>query len=498
MTLLHSNFFSLSKQSPLSNAINFGDKICSYGTLSSKALNLAGLLKSFGLSRNDRVCIFGAKSEALYVSILAILAAGGTFIPLDQSYPEERLVDIVRQAKPKFIINCSDIKVNLPASSFNYDELMQMDLPSVDEYNHSIPLPTDIAYILFTSGSTGIPKGVMVSHRNALAFISWACEYFDISSDDRISGHSDVSFDLAIFDIFVSLSTGACLFPVTEMFDKIAPGDFIEKNELTVWFSVPSVVTGMSLYKQIESKKMSSLRWMAFCGEPLRPGVVQSIRGVRSDLKIANLYGPTEATVACAAYQIDKIFKKNELGVSIGRKTSGTEIFVWHPEGRIANNGEEGEVYIAGDQVSPGYFQSPEQTAERFIEDPRFIGTLTKCFKTGDIAIKTSDGVFFKSRIDNQIKFRGFRIELGDVEQAIARINSVSEVATMLVKGENGEDDRFFAFVSTIEPLQTSEILKNLKRFLPQYMLPTHIKIVSDFPRTSNQKIDRSRLHLLL
>jgi acyl-coenzyme A synthetase/AMP-(fatty) acid ligase len=208
-------------------------------------------------------------------------------------------------------------------------------------------------------------------------------------------------------------------------------------------------------------------------------------------LRVANLYGPTEATVACAAYELNAPPAEDEDAIPFGWRTAGTEVTVWTNDNRVANLGECGEVFIAGDQVGPGYLGDPAETSRRFVADPR--GTGLPAFRTGDIATVREGGPVFNSRIDNQIKFRGWRIELGDIERALAAVAGTLECATSLIK-RDGKADALVAFVRVAANITTADILARLRETLPAHMIPTHVRIVQDFPRTLNQKIDRARL----
>jgi amino acid adenylation domain-containing protein len=495
MRLLHRRFFEIAHEAPQNVAIvSEGEKI-SYGELANQANTSAGVLAGRGIGRNDRVCVLGSKSIETYCALLAVLRAGASYVTIDPSYPQHRIDLILEGADPSLVIVCDDasLETNLPTSTM-------ADLLASAEDTEPLflgdPLPSDIAYILFTSGSTGKPKGVMVSHGNAAAFVDWALEEFDVTAEDRFAGHSDLTFDLSVFDTFTPLSAGGSLFPVSAMMDRMAPGSFIRRHEISVWLSVPSVVTSMAALNDITDENLRSLRWMIFCGEALRQGVVAQLQAARPYIKIANLFGPTEATIACSMYAVPSNFQAGDLGVPIGYRTKGTEIFLWHEEGRPCQSGETGEIYIAGDQVCPGYFRDDEQTCLRFVVDPRFPDTNGKVFKTGDLGVETENGIFFKARADSMIKHRGHRIELGDVEYAIAQIEGVTECAAALLQAP-GEEDRFVAFLTSSTDLTPKAVIAALKERVPGYMVPTHIKRVEDFPRTLNGKIDRKQFETL-
>ncbi len=495
MTLLH-QFASHAAGSPDRIALECGDRRYTYGELWHAASALAAQLVARGVGRNDRVCLLADKSFELYAAIWATWLAGAAYVTLAPSYPAARLRLIVERAKPKLLWFTSPEAWERIADGLMVPaERITIGGGTFDRARVDVAHPSDLAYVLFTSGSTGMPKGVMVTQGNVAAFVGWAQEFFSVTSNDRFSGHSDLTFDLSVFDTFVAHCSGACLVPVIETFDRTTPGSFVRRNNITMWFSVPSVLSAMIALGDAPADKLASLRWMAFCGEAMLPGPTRQLMLSSPHVRVANLYGPTEATVACAAHALVKAPEPEDDAVPFGWHTGGTEIFVWTDEGRAAAIGETGEVFIAGDQVGAGYFEDADETARRFVADPR--GGAARCFKTGDIATVRPDGPVFKMRVDNQVKFRGWRIELGDIERALAGVPGIVECAAAVIR-RDGKADALAAFVRSAQPITAPAVLKQLRVHLPEYMIPTHVRPVVDFPRTLNDKIDRSRLAELL
>lgn len=494
--MLHSRFFDNARAHPGRTALSVSGTKHSYGELAAAALNISRHLQALGAEPRSRICILAPKNFWGYAAVLGVLHAGCTYVPLEPTYPAPRLQMILERAEPKFFLVEESVPDDLKApgsceiiSYAQFGDPATHDLSAVSDRADD---PGALAYILFTSGSTGVPKGVMITHSNAKSFVTWGGEYFSAGPEDIMSGHSDLTFDLSVFDAFVAFSAGACLVPVLDMMDRASPGTFIKDNKISIWFSVPSVISSMSALGQIGEEFLSGLRFMAFCGEPLRPSVVEMLREACPDLRIANLYGPTEATVACSAYEIEMPLGISKEGVPIGWTTNETGIFVWHEDGRVAGPGESGEVFIYGDQVGPGYFRNAEETAKRFKDDPR--GKPGKCFVTGDLAIVGEFGPVFTARKDSQIKHRGYRIELGDVEHAMASLPGVIECAAGLVPDGKG-GDKFMGFVRHHDKdIKAKVLMKGMNAIVPSYMVPTRIKLVEDFPRTANNKIDRKRL----
>lgn len=494
---LHDGFLRSAARHGDRSALRIAGVDHSYADLLDAARRYALALTRAGVGRGDRVGLMLDKSRSLYASILGTLMTGAAYVPLAPNYPVERLRLIIEQAELAAIIRSRHTTVAagepwLPASLLASEDIEAAD----DQPFAAVTVaPDDVAYVLFTSGSTGTPKGVMVSHRNATAFVGWAADFCALQPGDRLSGHSDLNFDLSVFDVFGAWSRGCCLVPVIEMLDRTTPANFIATNLITIWFSVPSVLSTMMATADLSSERLRTVRFALFCGEPLLPGPVRALMQSIPQARVANLYGPTEATVACSAYELTAPPPPDAESIPIGWRTRGTEVFVWHQDGRVAGVGESGEILIAGDQVALGYWRRDEETRLRFVADPR--GSGMRCYRTGDIGLVGEEGPVFKGRLDNQVKFRGWRIELGDIEHHLAAQEGVVECAVAVIR-RDGKTDALAAFVRLSVPRPAKAIVAGLRGDLPDYMIPTHVRIVADFPRTLNGKIDRKQLGGLL
>jgi amino acid adenylation domain-containing protein len=468
-----------------------------YQDLLGAASRYAAALHRAGVGRGDRVGLMLDKSRSLYASLLGTLMTGAAYVPLAPAYPVERLRLIIEQAALAAVIRSRHTTVGagedwMPASLLASEDI---DAAPGELFTPVGVDAVDPAYVLFTSGSTGTPKGVVVSNGNAAAFVSWAADFCELGPDDRLSGHSDLNFDLSVFDVFGAWKRGCCLVPVIDMLDRATPSAFIAANQITIWFSVPSVLSTMLATSDLRPERLQSIRFALFCGEPLLPGPVRALMQACPQVRVANLYGPTEATVACSAYELTAPPPADAESIPIGWRTRDTEVFVWHEDGRVAAIGESGEILIAGDQVALGYWRRDDETRQRFIADPR--GTGKRCYRTGDVGVVGAQGPVFKGRLDNQVKFRGWRIELGDIEHHLAAQEGVVECAVALISRE-GKTDALAAFLRMSSPRPAKAIVSELRAQLPDYMIPTHVRIVTDFPRTLNGKIDRKQLSGLL
>ena len=342
--ILTAQFAARCEQAPHQLALQIGDDSYTYGQLWRAATALAAQLRARGVGRGDRVCLLLEKSFDLYAAVWGVWLAGAAYVPLAPAYPAARLRLIIERAQPSLVWFASQEswdRIGAPggvaAEPIAYHESAPAPAPPTVD-------PADLAYILFTSGSTGTPKGVMVTHGNVAAFVAWAQHYFAVSPGDRLSGHSDLTFDLSVFDTFVAHCSGSCLVPVIAPFDRSTPGAFIRAQRISIWFSVPSVLSAMTTLGDATAANLDGLRWMAFCGEALLPAPIRQVMRAVPHLRVANLYGPTEATVACAAHELTAPPDEHDDGVPFGWRTAGTEVFVWTEESRVAVAGERGEV----------------------------------------------------------------------------------------------------------------------------------------------------------
>jgi amino acid adenylation domain-containing protein len=365
----------------------------------------------------------------------------------------------------------------------------EIDASSPDPLTVDV-IDQDLAYILYTSGSTGDPKGVMLTHRNALAFIGWAAEEFGLDRSDRLSSHAPLHFDLSVFDLYAAAYAGAAVVLVPPK-ASIFPNQivrFIQENAITVWYSVPSILSMVTLRGGLDKTELPTLRTILFAGE------VFPVKYLRQLMKrFANLYGPTETNV-CTWYEVSPLDDEVTEPVPIGIAVANDEVFAIKEDGGQAQTGEVGELYVRGATVMRGYWGDPERTARGLVPDPFGSAFADPVYRTGDLCEVQPGGVYrYIGRKDAQIKSRGYRIELGDVEAAINQHTGVVECAVVAVP-DDLVTNRLVAYVTVRD--QTSE--QDLARFcgerLPRYMVPESFTLLSELPKTSTGKIDRRQL----
>ena len=414
-----------------------------YGELEEDSNRLARLLQATGCRRGDRVCFLMPKAPAAILSQLTILKADCTYVPLDASSPAPRLAKIVEVVAPRVILAAGPVAKLLdellaempmtdkpligwlgeatPANNQFTVSFVRIDAQSYSAAPLSYQSSSaDPAHILFTSGSTGVPKGVILTHANVMQFVEWAVSYFGTTAADRVSGHAPLHFDLSTYDIFGAFAAGAQLHLIPAELNLLPQklADYIRTAELTQWFSVPSLLNYMAKLDAVKSNDFPSLKRLFWCGEVFpTPGLRYWMQRL-PHVQFTNLYGPTEATIASSYYTLPACPASDDEPVPIGQPCAGEALLVLDGEMKPVPVGEIGHLYIGGVGLSPGYWRDLEKTATAFVPDPR--DPQQRIYRTGDLARLGEDGqVYFLGRADSQIKSRGYRIELGEVETAL-------------------------------------------------------------------------------
>ncbi|MEU6274021.1 amino acid adenylation domain-containing protein [Streptomyces populi] len=461
------------------------DRSVTYEELDRAADTLAHLLRDKGVRGTDRVVIWLDKSVVAVAAMQGALRLSAVYVPVDGSGPARRTARIARGCSATVIVTDSRRAAELRESGEELPGLLVLDgLPETDgrpPLPVEQPGPDDLAYILYTSGSTGEPKGVCISQRNALAFIEWAAAETGATSRDRFANHAPFGFDLSVLDLYVAFRAGASVHLVpSEM--AYAPQQlcaFLRTERITVWYSVPSVLILMIRDGDLcEGARPPWLRVLLFAGEPFAVDYLALLHRYLEGVRLLNLYGPTETNV-CTFHEVTAEDVARGEPVPIGRACSGDEVWALTPDGRRAAAGEEGELVVDGPTVMAGYWGRGAQ------EGP---------YRTGDVVRVRADGVFeYRGRLDHMVKVRGHRVELGEIEACLSRHPAVGEVA-VLADG-SGMAARIVAVVVPVGPPPGLLALKrHCAERLPRYMVPDSVLTVAELPRTRNGKTDRQTL----
>jgi amino acid adenylation domain-containing protein len=490
----------------------------SYADLDRRANQLANLLRDAGVQRGDRVGLFLNKSAYAIVGIYGILKAGAAYVPLDPFAPVARLAYIARNCEVRCLVTGQErssawggfVQAGAPVDRLivlnaegndvaaavpGITCLARDALEAASEADPSSPaISQDLAYILYTSGSTGQPKGVMLSHLNALTFVTWCYEYFRPTSADIFSNHAPLHFDLTILDIYVAAMAGATLVvvpPDISVFP-VQLADFIERLGITIWYSVPSILSLLVLHGNLMTRHLPSLRHVIFAGEVFPTKHLRQLMKLVPHAQFTNLYGPTETNV-CTYYHVPALPDDLTEPIPIGRAIDDVEVFAVHEAGRRAAPGEVGELYVRGGTVAYGYWGDSERTGKAFVANPGG-HECDRVYRTGDLVRQNAAGDFlFLGRKDHQIKSRGYRIELGDIEAALYAHPLVSECAVIPIPDEV-LGNRLRAFVVTRDALGDTELARFCATLLPKYMVPECFTFLQALPKTSTGKVDRRAL----
>ena len=478
-------------RSPDAPAIICGALVLSYTELNQRANLLAHHLRRLGVTTESLVGICLERSTEMVVAVLAVLKAGGAYLPLDPTYPKDRLAFMLNEAKACLVLTDSQLLPRLPVIQPQI-LCLDSDWQALSSTNDALCSPAidvspdNLAYLIFTSGSTGRPKGVLLAHRGLINLAFAQARAFGVRPESRLLQFSSFSFDASVSEIFVCLLTGAtlCIAPA----EALRPGpdllSLLRDQEITTVTLPPSV---LALLSETEAPQLSSL---ISAGEACTSDVVARwSRGRR----MINAYGPTETTV-CAT-MTDRLSEGEPL--SIGRAIANTRVYVLDQSLEPMPVGLSGEIYIGGVGVARGYLEQPELTAERFIPEPFRVRSGARMYRTGDIARYLENGAIeFIGRRDQQVKLRGYRIELGEVEAALMRHPGIREAVATVRLTEVGNQARLVAYVVGADGRTppAAELRDYLKQSLPEYMLPGSFVQMERMPLTANGKVDRKAL----
>ncbi len=494
---------------PDRTAVTCRNASLSYQKLDAFGNSFARFLIRQGAVRGRFVPFFMPKGIPAIQALVSILKAGCAYVPIDVASPAARLESILDSLQTDLIVTDRASAERLRDLLPEREGLTVIDIEAFDpssEDDGPLDDPTlsiDLAYVLFTSGSTGVPKGVMIPHQAIIDYIDWCVGFYGIDERDHVSNHAPLYFDNSTFDLYTAFKAGATLHLVPDELNSVLPRliRWIDDEGITVFFCVPSVLTLFIRSRRLKPGQFSRLRHLICAGEALPPEAVRYMMQHYPHIQYTNMYGPTEITVDCSYHVIREVPAEDALRIPIGKARPNMELFVRDDEGRLSQqSGVQGELLVRGLSVSYGYLGDAEKTAASFIQNPLNPLFHDSLYCTGDrVEIDDNGDYHFLGRADDQIKYLGYRIELGEIASRILTLNGVEECVVVFDDGDGGARPPEIGALVSLEGRDLVGLQEQLKAVLPAYMIPTRLRLHSgEFPRTPNGKYDRKRIHPLI
>lgn len=515
-SLIHHSIASWVEKTPRSIAFRCRGEEISYEGLFNRSAQLANRLVDCGLKPGGRVGILIGKQIELPIATYGIMAAGGAYVPIDPTAPAARVEFILQNCGIEILITVESKRslVEQIAAAKNTKlryviGLVADSIPDLDtcdwlkiDQESVVPPQTstregDPAYIMYTSGSTGVPKGMVHTHRSGLAYARYSSELYHVCPRDVLGNHAPLHFDISTFDFLTGPFSGSTsvLIPEEEMMFPFSLARLIERERLTFWYSVPLALIQMLNSAELGKMDLSSLRWILFGGEPFPPKYIPPLREAFPHAQISNVYGPAEVN-QCTHYTVPPDFSEQSGPIPLGKIWAGASGLILDDHDQAVVAGASGELVIASETMMKHYWARQDLDEKAYFYHPDSSGELRRYYRTGDSVRMSEDGnLQFLGRKDRQVKIRGYRVELDEVEAAFDALEEVEEAAVILLNAVDSEK-KLIAFVS-MKPgrdCSVKSLLQRVRKILPAYATPAQVQVTGVFPRTTSGKIDRRQL----
>jgi len=501
-----SRILDIARDYPARIALIIDGESWTYGELVAAAIGLAA---RFGVVGDDEAqpitAVMAQRHVSAYIGILAARFSGHAYVPLNVNHPCQRNATILKSSGAQRVV-CGEFAAATLRDIVAAADLSDGAIPVIDcgerkadyDLDLSAPAPgqqqslSDLAYMLFTSGSTGIPKGVPIQNAQLEPYLKVASSMLNVRPDDRCSQTSELTYDVSVHDMFLCWENGATLVVPSEK-ELRMPAAYIRDHAITCWFSVPSLAYQVRQQEDLVPGAFPSLRLSLFAGEALPTVIANEWAKAAPNSNVENWYGPTEATITVCRYVLtDKAIAEDT--VPIGKAYDGMELLVLDSEQKQLPDGETGELYLSGAQVASGYLNDPERSAKSFVTLPDG----KRAYRTGDrVAVNEDGDIQFLGRVDNQVKVRGYRIELGEIEAALRTASSGLSAVALAWPGD-AEIATSIVAALEVDDIDTSAIRQQVSKVLPEHMVPATIFCLPEFPKGASGKIDRLGLADLL
>lgn len=506
---LGQRFENLAKKYKEKNAIIFSDNgVLSFEELNKLSNRIANYFANYGIKKCDVVAIQNNKTFIGFATMIACLKLGIIYTNFDYTNPMERIKKIFETASPKIVLaDCMNEMISqlcetmdipyINAESENIKNEIETQNEVLDENIMNSVSDSNPAYIMFTSGSTGVPKGVLISQKSLLNFIEWGKDTYNLSDGDIMTNVNPIYFDNSVFDFYCSVFNGITMVAIPKEIVE-QPKEMlriIDEKKCTFWFSVPSMLIYLTNLKLLGKHTLQNVRIFSFGGEGYPKKLLRKLYSIYSNTaSFYNVYGPTEGTCICSAYRIEESDMEQDGLAPLGQIAPNFDYLILDDQD---NENNLGELCLLGNQLALGYYNDEERTRKSFVKCNKYANYDVKMYRTGDLVECIDDKLFFRGRVDNQIKHMGYRIELEEVENALIKVEGVKQCAVIHTISKNNFS-KLVGFVATDKELDLSYLRQELKKYVPNYMVPSSFEFMAELPKNANGKVDRVQLRNMI